>query len=70
MFRLLGLHPGPELGTDTVAALAGASKQEVHCLLDVLVGARGLALEGGRPDHWIVKIHRTGALVGDLSILR
>lgn len=39
LFRLLGLHPGPEFGTPVVAALAGLSTVEARHLLDILVGA-------------------------------
>jgi tetratricopeptide (TPR) repeat protein len=39
MFRLLGLHPGPDFSTLAAAALAGVSRAEARRLLDVLVGA-------------------------------
>jgi hypothetical protein len=39
LFRLLGLHPGPEFGTSIVAALSRLSTIESRRLLDVLVGA-------------------------------
>ncbi|MFJ5901704.1 histidine phosphatase family protein, partial [Streptomyces sp. NPDC093064] len=28
-----------------------------------------LPLDRGHPDHWIVKIHRTGVPVGDVEVL-
>ncbi|GAA3039340.1 ATP-binding protein [Actinokineospora globicatena] len=42
LFRLLGLHPGPEFGTGVAAALAGTSAAKVRRLLDSLVGAHVL----------------------------
>ncbi|MER7789960.1 tetratricopeptide repeat protein [Streptomyces sp. NPDC097640] len=39
LFRLLGLHPGPEFGSPAAAALAGVSVSRAQHLLDVLVGA-------------------------------
>ncbi|MBE1489019.1 ATP-binding protein [Plantactinospora soyae] len=38
LFRLLGLHPGPDFSTEAAGALCGASGPEVRQLLDVLVG--------------------------------
>lgn len=29
---------------------------------------RAFALDRGHPDHWIVKIHRTGVPVGDVEV--
>ncbi len=42
LFRLLGLHPGPEFGVPAVAALAGISISKARHLLDVLTGAHML----------------------------
>ncbi|WP_318279437.1 MULTISPECIES: ATP-binding protein [Streptomyces] len=39
VFRLLGLHPGPDLGAGAVSALAGISVRRARQVLDVLVGA-------------------------------
>ncbi|WP_147404348.1 ATP-binding protein [Nocardia panacis] len=39
MFRLLGLHPGPEFSLHAAAALAAVPVREVSQLLDALVGA-------------------------------
>ena len=39
LFRRLGLHPGPEFGTDAAAALLDGSTAQAKRLLDVLVGA-------------------------------
>lgn len=39
LFRLLGLHPGPNFGTGVAAALAGISTRQARRQLDVLVGA-------------------------------
>ncbi len=38
-FRLLGLHPGPDIGVDEVVALAQASVEDVRAALDTLIGA-------------------------------
>jgi tetratricopeptide (TPR) repeat protein len=50
LFRLLGLHPGPEFGLGAVAALAGVSVRRARQLLDVLVGAH--LLEQTAPDRF------------------
>ncbi|WP_349876351.1 NB-ARC domain-containing protein [Micromonospora sp. HUAS YX12] len=39
LFRLLGLHPGPDLGTPAAAALAGSPVSQIRQPLDALVGA-------------------------------
>ncbi|RKN47519.1 ATP-binding protein [Micromonospora endolithica] len=39
LFRLLGLHPGPDFCTDAAAALAGRPTNRTRSILDVLVGA-------------------------------
>ncbi|MGS2640313.1 BTAD domain-containing putative transcriptional regulator [Streptosporangium sp. LJ11] len=38
-FRLLGLHPGPDIGVDEVVALARSSVDDVRAALDTLIGA-------------------------------
>ncbi|GGM21161.1 XRE family transcriptional regulator [Dactylosporangium sucinum] len=43
LFRLLGLHPGPDLGTAAVARLAGLGPAQVASLLAELTGAHLLA---------------------------
>ncbi|OEU90450.1 hypothetical protein DB35_04355 [Streptomyces abyssalis] len=50
LFRLLGLHPGPEFGLGAVAALAGVSVRRARQLLDALVGAH--LLEQTAPDRF------------------
>ncbi|MFI0779811.1 ATP-binding protein [Streptomyces sp. NPDC021212] len=50
LFRLLGLHPGPEFGVEAVAALAGISVRKARQSLDVLVGAH--LLEQTAPDRF------------------
>ena len=39
LFRLLGLHPGPDFGAEAAAALAGIGLNRARHLLDVLAGA-------------------------------
>lgn len=50
LFRLLGLHPGPEFGLHAAAALAGVSASRARQLLDSLVGAH--LLEQTAPDRY------------------
>ncbi|MGW7515130.1 ATP-binding protein [Streptomyces sp. NPDC054796] len=50
LFRLLGLHPGPEFGIGAVAALAGVRERGARQLLDVLAGAH--LLEQTAPDRF------------------
>ncbi|MFE2375591.1 ATP-binding protein [Streptomyces sp. NPDC059398] len=50
LFRLLGLHPGPDFGVGAVSALAGISTRRSRNLLDVLVGAH--LLEQTAPDRF------------------
>ncbi|MEU9792348.1 tetratricopeptide repeat protein [Streptomyces sparsogenes] len=50
LFRLLGLHPGPEFGLQAAAALAGAGASRTRQLLDSLVGAH--LLEQTAPDRY------------------
>lgn len=42
LFRLLGLHPGPEFGVQAAATLGDVGTNQVRQLLDVLVGAHVL----------------------------
>ncbi|OLZ65488.1 hypothetical protein AVW11_16995 [Streptomyces amritsarensis] len=46
VFRLLGLHPGPEFGAGAAAALTGYSVQQVRGFLDLLAGAHLLEQTG------------------------
>ncbi|MFF7242330.1 ATP-binding protein [Embleya sp. NPDC008237] len=50
LFRLLGLHPGPDFGIGVVSALSGTSIRRSRQLLDVLVGAH--LLEQTAPDRF------------------
>ncbi|MFE1962330.1 ATP-binding protein [Streptomyces sp. NPDC059479] len=50
LFRLLGLHPGPEFGLHAAAALAGLTVPKTRQLLDSLVGAH--LLEQTAPDRY------------------
>jgi tetratricopeptide (TPR) repeat protein len=50
MFRLLGLHPGPEIGAAAAAALTGENVGRARQLLDVLVGMH--LLEQPAPDRY------------------
>ncbi|MFF4922430.1 ATP-binding protein [Kitasatospora sp. NPDC001261] len=46
VFRLLGLHPGPEFGTATAAALTGHTHRQIRHHLDLLAGAHLLEQTG------------------------
>ncbi|WP_216915948.1 ATP-binding protein [Nocardia noduli] len=46
LFRLLGVHPGPEFSTAAAAALAALPESETRRLLDVLVGTYLLEQSG------------------------
>ncbi|MDT0443803.1 ATP-binding protein [Streptomyces johnsoniae] len=50
LFRLLGLHPGPEFGLAAASALAGTHINRTRQLLDTLVGAH--LLEQTAPDRY------------------
>ncbi|GAB2954323.1 tetratricopeptide repeat protein [Streptomyces pseudoechinosporeus] len=50
LFRLLGLHPGPEFGLHAAAALTGGRTTRTRQLLDSLVGAH--LLEQTAPDRY------------------
>ncbi|MEV0593182.1 ATP-binding protein [Nonomuraea cavernae] len=50
LFRLLGLHPGPEFGVQAAAAIAGCTISQARQMLDLLVGA--YLLEQIAPDRY------------------
>ncbi|MGP3968091.1 ATP-binding protein [Streptomyces sp. 6N223] len=50
LFRLLGLHPGPDVSLGAAAALAGTGVVEARQTLDTLVGAH--LLEQNAPDRY------------------
>ncbi|MFC9228803.1 ATP-binding protein [Streptomyces decoyicus] len=50
LFRLLGLHPGPEFSADAAAALSGQPTEITKSLLDLLVGSH--LLEQLTPDRY------------------
>ncbi|GAA2991986.1 tetratricopeptide repeat protein [Streptomyces lactacystinicus] len=50
LFRLLGLHPGPDFGLHAAAALAHLTPNRTRQLLDSLVGAH--LVEQGAPDRY------------------
>ncbi|MFI1397741.1 ATP-binding protein [Streptomyces sp. NPDC020681] len=50
LFRLLGLHPGPEFGLHAAAAIAGETAGRTRQLLDSLVGAH--LVEQIAPDRY------------------
>lgn len=50
LFRLLGLHPGPEFALQAATALAGLAVNRTRQLLDTLVGAH--LLEQTAPDRY------------------
>jgi len=59
LFRLLGLHPGPDLGVAAAASLAGAAVARVRLLLDELVRA-SLVVErapGRYTMHDLLKVY-------------
>ncbi|NEA68662.1 tetratricopeptide repeat protein [Streptomyces sp. SID12488] len=59
LFRLLGLHPGPEFGVSAAAALADASVSVTRQLLDALTGAHVLeqAAYGRFQFHDLLRIY-------------
>ncbi|GAA0651202.1 tetratricopeptide repeat protein [Kutzneria viridogrisea] len=61
LFRLLGLHPGPEFGLAAAAALADTTPTKVRGLLDVLVGAHVLEhhAPGRYQFHDLLRIYAT-----------
>jgi transcriptional regulator with XRE-family HTH domain/tetratricopeptide (TPR) repeat protein len=48
MFRLLGLHPGPEISAEATASLAGVPRQEAALLLADLTESSLVSVAGGR----------------------
>jgi tetratricopeptide (TPR) repeat protein len=50
LFRLLGLHPGPDFGLGAAASLAGVTRRRARQLLNVLVGAH--LLEQTAPERY------------------
>jgi tetratricopeptide (TPR) repeat protein len=50
MFRLLGLHPGPEFSAAAAASLAGMTVGQAHRVLDTLVGAH--LIQQTAPDRY------------------
>ncbi|RKN05417.1 tetratricopeptide repeat protein [Streptomyces radicis] len=50
VFRLLGLHPGPDFGAEAISALVGTPVRRTRHLLDVLVGAHLVEQTG--PDRY------------------
>ena len=61
LFRLLGLHPGPEFSVQAVAALADTTVSGARNLLDVLVGAHVLEQHavGRYQFHDLLRIYAT-----------
>lgn len=59
LFRLLGLHPGPDFGVSAAAALAGITIPEARQQLDVLTGAHVLeqAMHGRFQFHDLLRIY-------------
>ena len=43
VFRLLGLHPGPDISVSAVASMAGVPRDEAHRILDELTGVHLVA---------------------------
>lgn len=60
-YRLLGLHPGPEISTPAAAALLGTSVPAARRLLDTLTGAH-LLDEIGRDRHQFHDLLRSYAV--------
>jgi DNA-binding SARP family transcriptional activator/Tfp pilus assembly protein PilF len=52
LFRLLGLHPGPDITVDAAASLAGAQRHRARVLLAELT--RGHLLTESRPGRYVV----------------
>lgn len=50
LFRLLGLHPGPDFGLGVAAALDGITERRARQVLDILAGAH--LLEQSAPDRY------------------
>ncbi|MFD5842178.1 ATP-binding protein [Streptomyces chartreusis] len=61
LYRLLGLHPGPDISTLAVAALTGQSADKITPLLRQLVRARLLTQNSQARDRWsmhdLLRVH-------------
>ncbi|MGW0163822.1 tetratricopeptide repeat protein [Streptomyces sp. NPDC003343] len=61
LYRLLGLHPGPDISTAAVAALTGQPADKITLLLRQLVRARLLAQNSQARDRWsmhdLLRVH-------------
>ncbi|MFJ5015912.1 tetratricopeptide repeat protein, partial [Streptomyces griseoluteus] len=61
LYRLLGLHPGPDISTPAVAALSGHPVDKVTLLLRQLVRARLLTQNSEARDRWsmhdLLRVH-------------
>ncbi|MGP3968094.1 tetratricopeptide repeat protein [Streptomyces sp. 6N223] len=58
LVRLLGLHPGPDIGLNAAAALAGTGIARTRQHLDMLVGA--LLLRQTAPDRYEIRADAAG----------
>ncbi|MFD6737553.1 tetratricopeptide repeat protein [Streptomyces anthocyanicus] len=54
LYRLLGLHPGPDISTPAVAALTGQPADKITSLLRQLVRARLLIQNSQARDRWFM----------------
>ncbi|MFB8246188.1 tetratricopeptide repeat protein [Streptomyces sp. NPDC055952] len=61
LYRLLGLHPGPDISTPAVAALAGQPADKITPVLRQLVRARLLTQNSQARDRWsmhdLLRVH-------------
>ncbi|MER7160068.1 tetratricopeptide repeat protein [Streptomyces lydicus] len=61
LYRLLGLHPGPDISTPAVAALTGQPADKITTLLRQLVRARLLTQNSQARDRWsmhdLLRVH-------------
>ncbi|MET8454842.1 tetratricopeptide repeat protein [Streptomyces parvulus] len=61
LYRLLGLHPGPDISTPAVAALTGQPADKITPVLRQLVRARLLTQNGEARDRWsmhdLLRVH-------------
>ncbi|MFJ5641309.1 tetratricopeptide repeat protein, partial [Streptomyces sp. NPDC093223] len=61
LYRLLGLHPGPDISTPAVAALTGQPADKITPLLGQLVRARLLTQNSQARDRWsmhdLLRVH-------------
>ncbi|MEU7422481.1 tetratricopeptide repeat protein [Streptomyces sp. NPDC040750] len=61
LYRLLGLHPGPDISTSAAAALTGQPPDKITPLLRQLVRARLLAQNSQARDRWsmhdLLRVH-------------